>query len=136
MSKMHMQLGRCAHCGDRLLNPGFIDKHLDQYAVSHERHWTEDPKSPLNPNRPYFCVRCFESVVDEELQKEYLQERKEIEHEYDSHDILLASAGGKAVRFPVSAVRVFQSRASEGVRGMELADGDDVVVVELLLDDR
>ncbi|MFO1067062.1 MAG: DNA gyrase subunit A [Geminicoccaceae bacterium] len=50
----------------------------------------------------------------------------------DSHDILLASAGGKAVRFPVSAVRVFQSRASEGVRGMELADGDHVISMSVL----
>ena len=29
----------------------------------------------------------------------------------DSHDIILAAAGGKAIRFPVEAVRVFKSRA-------------------------
>ena len=40
----------------------------------------------------------------------------------DDH-ILLASRQGKAVRFPVNAVRVFRSRTSDGVRGMKLADG-------------
>jgi DNA gyrase subunit A len=48
------------------------------------------------------------------------------------HDILLAAAGGKAVRFPVSTVRVFKSRDSEGVRGMELADGDQVISMSVL----
>ena len=38
----------------------------------------------------------------------------------DSHDILLAAAGGRAMRFPVDAVRVFKSRSSEGVSGMDL----------------
>ena len=33
----------------------------------------------------------------------------------DSHDIILASAGGRAIRFPVESVRVFKSRSSEGV---------------------
>jgi DNA gyrase subunit A len=50
----------------------------------------------------------------------------------DSHDILLAAAGGKAVRFPVAAVRQIQSRASEGVRGMDLAEGDEVISMSVL----
>ncbi len=50
----------------------------------------------------------------------------------ESHDILLAAAGGKAVRFPVSAVRIFRSRASEGVRGMELAGGDEVISMSVI----
>jgi DNA gyrase subunit A len=50
----------------------------------------------------------------------------------ESHDILLAAAGGKAVRFPVATVRQFQSRASEGVRGMELAPGDEVISMSVV----
>lgn len=49
----------------------------------------------------------------------------------DDH-ILLASRQGKAVRFPVNAVRVFRSRTSDGVRGMRLADGDKVISMTIL----
>ena len=49
----------------------------------------------------------------------------------DDH-ILLASKKGKAVRFPVSAVRVFRSRTSDGVRGMKLASGDKVISMTIL----
>lgn len=49
----------------------------------------------------------------------------------DDH-ILLASRQGKAVRFPVNAVRVFRSRNSDGVRGMKLADGDKVISMTIL----
>jgi len=49
----------------------------------------------------------------------------------DDH-ILLASRQGKAVRFPVNAVRVFRSRTSDGVRGMKLADGDKVISMTIL----
>ncbi|HET6469124.1 MAG TPA: DNA gyrase subunit A, partial [Geminicoccaceae bacterium] len=49
-----------------------------------------------------------------------------------SHDILLAAAGGRAVRFPVETVRVFQSRSSEGVWGMALAEGDEVISMSVL----
>jgi DNA gyrase subunit A len=47
-------------------------------------------------------------------------------------DVLLAARGGKCVRFPVGSVRVFRSRASEGVRGMELAKGDRVISMSIL----
>ncbi|QQS13573.1 MAG: DNA gyrase subunit A [Rhodospirillales bacterium] len=50
----------------------------------------------------------------------------------DGHDVLLATRLGKAMRFPVSAVRVFASRASTGVRGIALADGDEVISMTLL----
>ena len=50
----------------------------------------------------------------------------------ESHDILLAAAGGKAVRFPVDAVRLFRSRDSEGVAGMDLAPGDEVISMSVL----
>jgi len=50
----------------------------------------------------------------------------------EHNDILLAARGGKCVRFPVSGVRVFRSRSSEGVRGMELAKDDRVVSMSVL----
>jgi DNA gyrase subunit A len=43
----------------------------------------------------------------------------------DDH-VLLATAGGKAIRFEESDVRVM-GRAAAGVKGMELAEGDSVV---------
>jgi len=46
--------------------------------------------------------------------------------------VLLASRDGKAMRFPVDAVRVFKSRTSDGVRGMKLADKDAVVSISIL----
>lgn len=50
----------------------------------------------------------------------------------DNQDILLSATGGKCVRFPVSDVRVFESRASTGVRGMKLAAGDHVISMSVL----
>lgn len=49
----------------------------------------------------------------------------------DDH-ILLASRQGKALRFPVNAVRVFRSRTSDGVKGMKLADGDKLISMTIL----
>ena len=49
----------------------------------------------------------------------------------DDH-VLLATKDGKAMRFPVDAVRVFKSRTSDGVRGMKLADKDEVVSISIL----
>lgn len=46
--------------------------------------------------------------------------------------ILLAAKNGKAIRFPVSAVRVFKSRTSDGVRGMRLVNGDKVISMTVL----
>jgi len=50
----------------------------------------------------------------------------------ESHDILLAMAGGKAIRFPVETVRVFRSRSSEGIRGVDLAQGDEVISMSVI----
>ena len=50
----------------------------------------------------------------------------------EEDDILLSAAGGRCVRFPVADVRVFESRASTGVRGMKLADGDKVISMSVL----
>jgi DNA gyrase subunit A len=49
----------------------------------------------------------------------------------DDH-VLLASRLGKAIRFPVNAVRVFKSRTSDGVRAMRLASTDKVISMTIL----
>ena len=50
----------------------------------------------------------------------------------EENHVLLASKQGKAIRFPVNAIRVFKSRTSDGVRGMRLADGDRVISMTIL----
>ena len=50
----------------------------------------------------------------------------------ETDDILLAAAGGKCVRCPVTDVRIFESRSSTGVRGMKLADGDAVISMSVI----
>jgi DNA gyrase subunit A len=47
-------------------------------------------------------------------------------------DILLATRNGRAIRFPVRDVRVFTGRASVGVRGIKLAEGDAVISLSIL----
>ena len=41
----------------------------------------------------------------------------------EEDDVLLATRGGKCLRFPVTDVRVFSGRTSTGVRGIRLAEG-------------
>lgn len=50
----------------------------------------------------------------------------------DADDFLLTTRGGKAIRFPVSDVRVFKGRDSTGVRGIKLGNSDEVVSLALL----
>ena len=50
----------------------------------------------------------------------------------ESDDVLLATRHGKAIRFAGDDVREFQSRNSTGVRGMRLADGDEVISLSIL----
>ena len=47
-------------------------------------------------------------------------------------DILLAARSGKCIRFPVDQIRVFRGRASTGVRGIRLAEGDSIVSMAVL----
>ena len=47
-------------------------------------------------------------------------------------DVLLTTRQGKCIRFPVEAVRVFVGRTSTGVRGIRLADGDEVISMAIL----
>jgi DNA gyrase subunit A len=50
----------------------------------------------------------------------------------DRDDVLLTTKLGKCIRFPLGDVRVFKGRESTGVRGIKLADGDEVVSLTLL----
>ena len=50
----------------------------------------------------------------------------------EGDDVLLTSAGGQCIRFPVTDVRVFQGRTSMGVRGVALAEGDKVISLSIL----
>jgi len=50
----------------------------------------------------------------------------------EDQDVLLATRAGRAMRVPVSAVRVFASRNSTGVRGIALAEGDEVISMSLV----
>jgi DNA gyrase subunit A len=50
----------------------------------------------------------------------------------ETDDVLLTSAAGQCIRFPVTDVRVFQGRTSIGVRGIALADGDSVISQSIL----
>ncbi len=45
----------------------------------------------------------------------------------EAHDILLCSAQGRAVRFSLASLRIFQSTRSAGVGGIRLASGDRLV---------
>jgi len=50
----------------------------------------------------------------------------------EDDDLLLTSAMGKAIRFKVTDVRRFVGRTSSGVRGIKLADGDEVISMAVL----
>jgi DNA gyrase subunit A len=50
----------------------------------------------------------------------------------ENDHILLATREGKALRFPVQAVRVFKSRTSDGVRGIKLSGNDEVISMAVL----
>lgn len=50
--------------------------------------------------------------------------------EYD--DVVLTTAKGQCIRFPVTDVRVFAGRSSKGVRGISMADDDRVISMTIL----
>ena len=50
----------------------------------------------------------------------------------EENDVLLASRAGMCIRFPVTDVRVFEGRTSTGVRGIRLADDDEVISMSVL----
>jgi len=47
-------------------------------------------------------------------------------------NVLLTTAAGRCIRFPVDDVRVFQGRNSTGVRGIRLEAGDEVISMAIL----
>ena len=50
----------------------------------------------------------------------------------DKDDVLLTTARGQCIRFPVDDVRVFKGRNSMGVRGIALDKGDNVISLAIL----
>ena len=50
----------------------------------------------------------------------------------ENDDVLLTTAGGQCIRFPVADVRVFAGRTSMGVRGINLEEGDKVISLSIL----
>jgi DNA gyrase subunit A len=50
----------------------------------------------------------------------------------EKDDVLLTSAGGQCIRFPVPDVRVFTGRTSMGVRGIQLEKNDRVISMSIL----
>ena len=47
-------------------------------------------------------------------------------------DVMLVTSSGRAIRFPATDVRVFNSRASLGVRGIRLSGDDNVVSMSII----
>jgi DNA gyrase subunit A len=50
----------------------------------------------------------------------------------EQQDVLLTSAEGQAIRFPVTDVRVFKGRESAGVRGIKLEGDDEMISMAIL----
>ena len=50
----------------------------------------------------------------------------------EDDDVLLTTALGQCIRFPVTDVRVFKGRDSTGVRGIALGEGDEVISMSIL----
>lgn len=50
----------------------------------------------------------------------------------EHNDVMLTTAFGQCIRFPVTDVRVFSGRNSVGVRGIKLPDGDRIISMQIL----
>jgi DNA gyrase subunit A len=50
----------------------------------------------------------------------------------DADDILLSTANGQCIRFPVGDVRVFKGRDSTGVRGIRLENDDKIISMAII----
>ena len=50
----------------------------------------------------------------------------------ESDDVMLTTAEGQCIRFPVTDVRVFKGRDSTGVRGINLGEGDKLISMSIL----
>jgi DNA gyrase subunit A len=50
----------------------------------------------------------------------------------ENDNVLLTTAHGQCIRFPVTDVRVFAGRASDGIRGIRLEEGDRLISMAIL----
>jgi DNA gyrase subunit A len=50
----------------------------------------------------------------------------------ENDDVLLGSRSGKCIRFPVTDIRIFSGRNSMGVRGIKLAEGDELISMSIV----
>jgi len=50
----------------------------------------------------------------------------------EQDNVLLTTAQGQCIRFEMTDIRVFRSRASDGVRGIRLEDGDKVISMSII----
>ena len=50
----------------------------------------------------------------------------------EDQDILLSSKYGKCIRFMSKKLRLFKGRSSKGIRGMQLAEGDEIISLSIL----
>jgi DNA gyrase subunit A len=50
----------------------------------------------------------------------------------EDDDVLMTTARGQCIRFPVPDVRVFKGRDSMGVRGINLAEGDTIISMTII----
>ena len=50
----------------------------------------------------------------------------------EDQDILLSTKFGKCIRFMSKKLRLFKGRSSKGIRGMQLADGDEIISLSIL----
>src|SRR5690606_20212399 len=55
-----------------------------------------------------------------------------VETASETDDILITTARGQCIRFAITDVRVFKGRDSTGVRGINLAEGDEVIAMSIL----
>ncbi len=51
---------------------------------------------------------------------------------YEQDNVMLTSAQGQCMRFEMTDIRVFKGRASDGVRGIRLEDGDKVISMSII----
>ena len=50
----------------------------------------------------------------------------------EEQDILLSTKFGKCIRFMSKKLRLFKGRSSKGIRGMQLAEGDEIISLSIL----
>ena len=50
----------------------------------------------------------------------------------EDQDILLSTKFGKCIRFMSKKLRLFKGRSSKGIRGMQLAEGDEIISLSIL----